>query len=100
MTTGPRLAFVVRVEARPERAEELARLLRDILPIARAETGTIHWFAMRTSETTFWVMDTFGDEQARRDHVAGEIARTLLARADELLARPPEILPADVLAAK
>ena len=93
-------AFVVRVEARPERAEELAQLLRDTLPIAEAETGTVHWFALRSSPTTFWVMDTFGSHAARQTHTEGEIARTLLARARELLAQPPEILPAAVLAAK
>jgi len=55
---------------------------------------------MRTSETTFWVVDTFGSEQARQDHINGEIAKALLAHVDELLAEPPEILPADVLASK
>jgi hypothetical protein len=30
----------------------------------------------------------------------GDIAAALMANADELLAAPPEILPADVLAAK
>jgi quinol monooxygenase YgiN len=93
-------AFVCRVQAKPERAEELAELLRGTLPVAQAETGTVHWFAMRTSQTTFWVMDTFGSERARQDHIAGEIARRLLGRADELLSEPPEILPADVLASK
>jgi quinol monooxygenase YgiN len=93
-------AFVCRVEAKPEKADELAELLRATLPIAQAETGTVHWFALRTSETSFWVIDTFGSERARQDHIKGQIARTLLARAGELLVAPPEILPADVLASK
>ena len=37
---------------------------------------------------------------ARQAHINGEIAAALMANADELLAAAPEILPADVLAAK
>jgi quinol monooxygenase YgiN len=93
-------AFVVRIEAKPDKSDQLAELLKGALPLAEAETGTVHWFAMRTSATTFWIVDTFGSEQARQDHINGEIAKALMAHADELLAEPPEILPADVLAAK
>jgi len=37
---------------------------------------------------------------ARQAHINGPIAQALMANADRLLAAPPEILPADVLAAK
>ena len=70
-------------------------------PAARAGgAGTVDWYAARTSPTTFWIFDTFGSEEARQAHINGEIAAALTAHADELLAAPPEILPADVLAAK
>lgn len=93
-------AFVARIEAKPEKSEEVAALLTGALPLAEAEEGTIAWYAARTSPTTFWIFDTFGTEQARQAHVNGEIAAALMANADELLASPPEILAADVLAAK
>lgn len=93
-------AFVARIEAKPEKAEAVAELLTGALPLAQAEEGTVDWYAARTSETTFWIFDTFETEDARRAHVNGEIAAALMAKADELLASPPEILPADVLAAK
>jgi quinol monooxygenase YgiN len=93
-------AFVARMEAKPEKAEELAALLTGALPLAEAEPGTVDWYAARTSATTFWIFDTFGSEDARQAHINGEIAAALMANADELLAAPPEILPADVLAAK
>jgi quinol monooxygenase YgiN len=93
-------AFVARIEAKPERAEDLAALLTGALPLAQAEPGTVDWYAARTSPTTFWIFDTFGSEDARQAHINGEIAAALMANADELLAAPPEILPADVLAAK
>lgn len=93
-------AFVARIEAKPDRAEEVAALLTGALPLAEAEPGTVDWYAARTSPTTFWIFDTFGSEEARQAHVNGEIAAALMAHADELLASPPEILRADVLAAK
>jgi quinol monooxygenase YgiN len=93
-------ALVARLEAKPEKAEELARLLTGALALAEAEPGTVDWYAARTSSTTFWIFDTFGSEDARQAHLNGEIAAALMANADALLAAPPEILPADVLARK
>jgi len=93
-------AFVARIEAKPDKSEDLAALLKSALPLAQAESGTVDWYAAQTSPTTFWIFDTFGSEDARQAHINGEIAAALMANADELLAAPPEILPADVLAAK
>jgi quinol monooxygenase YgiN len=93
-------AFVARIDAKPERAEDVAALLTGAVSLAEAERGTVDWYAVRTSPTTFWIFDTFGSEDARQAHINGEIAAALMAKADELLAGPPEILPADVLASK
>jgi quinol monooxygenase YgiN len=93
-------AFVVRLEAKPEKSADLGDLLTSALPLAQAEAGTVAWYAARTSPTTFWIFDTFGSEDARQAHIGGPIAAALTARADELLSEPPEILPADVLASK
>jgi quinol monooxygenase YgiN len=93
-------AFVARIEAKPEKAEDVATLLTGALPLAQAEPGTVAWYAARTSPTTFWIFDTFATEDARQAHIEGEIAAALMAKADELLAGPPEILAADVLASK
>jgi hypothetical protein len=46
-------AFVARIEAKPEKAEDLAALLTGALPLAQAEPGTVDWYAARTSPTTF-----------------------------------------------
>ena len=93
-------AFVARIEAKRDKADDVAALLTGALPLAQAESGTVAWYAARTSPTTFWIFDTFGSEDARQAHLNGEIAAALMAKADELLAAPPEILPADVLASK
>ena len=95
-----RYAFVAQVEAKPETGDEVAEILSGALPLAQAEAGTVNWFAVRTSPTTFWVMDTFETEDARQAHLSGELAAALMGRAEQLLARPPKITPADVLAAK
>ncbi len=93
-------AFVVRLEAKPDRAEDVAALLTGALPLAEAEDGTVAWYAARTSPTTFWIFDTFASTDDRQTHIEGEIAQALMAQKDELLAADPEILPADVLAQK
>jgi quinol monooxygenase YgiN len=93
-------AFVVRLEAKPDRAAAVAELLRGALPLAQAEPGTVAWYAARTSDTTFWIFDTFASENARQAHIEGPIAAALAEHADDLLALTPEIFPADVLAAK
>jgi quinol monooxygenase YgiN len=93
-------AFLARIEAKPDRADDVAALLTGALPLAEAEPGTVDWYAARTSPTTFWIFDTFGSEDARQAHIEGEIATALMARADDLFAAPPEILPAAVLASK
>ena len=93
-------SFVARLEAKPGRAGDVAELLKGALPLAQAEAHTVAWYAARSSETTFWIFDTFATEDDRQAHLSGQIAAALMANADELLAQPPEILPAEVLAAK
>ena len=93
-------AFVARLEATPDKASELAELLKSARALAEAEAGTVVWYAARTSDTTFWIFDTFATPDARKAHIEGEIAKALMAKKDELLAVDPEILPADILAQK
>ena len=93
-------AFVVKLEAKPEKAEDLAGLLTGALELAQAEEGTVAWYSARTGPTTFWIFDTFASEGDRQTHIEGPIAQALMAKKDELLAADPEILPADVLAQK
>jgi quinol monooxygenase YgiN len=102
MTTTPNLtvAFVARLVAKADTADETGRLLTDALALANDEAGTIVWFALQTDPTTFWIVDAFPSEADREAHLSGQIAAALMANASRLLAEPPQILPADVLAAK
>jgi quinol monooxygenase YgiN len=94
------LSLFARLEAKPGKEEEVAAFLTQGLQLAQAETGTPVWFALRLGPTTFAIFDAFRDEAGRQGHLDGPIARALMAKADELLASPPDIQRLDVLGAK
>lgn len=95
-----KLAILARLEARPDKADEVAAFLASALPLAQQEAGTVHWFALRLGPTTFGIFDTFGTEAARNAHLEGPIAAALMARANELLSQPPVIEKVELLVAK
>lgn len=94
------VALLVHLEAKPGKEADLAAFLKAGLPIVREEPKTIAWFVNRLGQRTFSIFDAFPDEQGRQDHLAGRLAVALMAKAGELLARPPVIEKVDVLAAK
>ena len=94
------VGLLIRLEAKPEKAEDLAEFLKGALPAAESEAGTTSWFALRFGPTTFGVYDAFPDDAARQKHLSGPIAAALTAKAPALLAKPPSIERVDVLAAK
>jgi quinol monooxygenase YgiN len=96
ITTG----LIARLEAKAGKEDEVATFLRDALPLAQAEDQTIAWFALRTSVSSFAIVDVFPDEAGRQAHLNGAVAAALLESANDLLAASPEIQPVDVLAAK
>lgn len=95
-----KLALLARVEAKPGKEEEVAAFLRSALPLAENEPGTISWYAFRIGSSTFGIFDTFNDEAGRQAHLSGQIAAALMAKASDLLAKPPVIEKLDVLAQK
>jgi hypothetical protein len=50
--------------------------------------------------TTFGIVDPFASDGERRAHLEGALFSGLLVNRGRLLDAPPEILPAEVLAAK
>lgn len=69
-------------------------------PLARREPFTPAWFALRTAKSVFYIVDAFVTDADRDKHLGGEIAKALMAKAGELLAEPPAIEKAEVLASK
>jgi quinol monooxygenase YgiN len=65
-----------------------------------AEPETTAWFAIRMNQTVFGIFDVFADEHGRQAHLSGRVAEALMAKAPDLLAKPPAIEKIDVIAAK
>ena len=95
-----KLALFVRLEAKPGKAEDVANFLRGGLPLVEQEPATLAWFGIRLGPTTFGIFDAFPDESGRQAHLSGKVAAALMAKAPELLAQPPVIEKADILAVK
>jgi quinol monooxygenase YgiN len=90
----------VPLEAKPGREEDVARFLEGATPLVEEEPATTVWFAVRLGNSQFGIFDVFPDDAGRQAHLSGRLAEALMAQADELLARPPDIEQADVIASK
>jgi hypothetical protein len=99
-TPEVKVAIVAKLVAKPELSGEVAEFLAGALGLANEEAGTTVWFALRTDDTTFWIVDAFPTAADRQAHLDGRIAADLMANAERLLAAPPELNMAEVLAAK
>jgi quinol monooxygenase YgiN len=95
-----KIGLLVRVEAKPEYADQIAALLRGAQVLAEQEQGTAAWFSFRQDATTFGVFDTFDDEHGRQAHLQGPIAAALGVAAETMLSAPPVIHQVDLLAVK
>jgi len=98
--SSTQVGLLVRLEAKPGKEEAVASFLKNALPLAEEESGTVAWFAIRLGPSTFGVYDAFPNDAARQAHLSGDIASALMASAPDLLAEDPVIEPIDVLAAK
>ena len=90
----------VHLEAKPGKEKDVEKFLRDGLALVQAEPATTAWFAIQLGPSSFGIFDVFLDDSSRQAHLSGKVAAALMAKASELLARPPEIKKIDVLAAK
>jgi quinol monooxygenase YgiN len=95
-----KIGLLVRIEAKPEYADEVEAMLRGAQELAEQEQGTVVWFAFRESATTFGVFDAFEDEEGRQAHLTGQIAAALGEAAETKLSRPPVVARVNLLGAK
>jgi len=94
------VALYVRLDAKPGKEADVESFLRSGLAIVQQEPATVAWFAIRMGPSTFGIFDAFPDDAGRQAHLSGRVAAALMAKAPELLAKPPQIEKIDVLAAK
>src|ERR1700739_845143 len=94
------VGFLALLEAKPDRADELAAFLEQGRELALAEPLTVDWYAFRIDQVTYRIFDTFEAEAGRKAHQAGEISKALIAAAPKLPAKNPAARPVDVIAIK
>src|SRR5262245_58871150 len=94
------VALFGRLEAKPGKEKEVESFLKGGLAIVQEEPATTAWFAIRMGPSTFGIFDAFPDDAGRQAHLSGRVAAALMAKASDLLSKPPEIVKVDVLAAK
>lgn len=92
--------LLVRLKAKPGKEKALAEFLAAGLELTNQEATTPIWFALKLSPTTFGVFDAFATEEDRQAHLAGNMAKALMSRVEELLASPPSIEPVAILGMK
>jgi len=80
--------------------QAVADFLATGVELTNREATTPIWFALQLSPTTFGVFDAFASEEDRQAHLAGNMAKALMSRVDEMLAKPPSVEPVDILGMK
>lgn len=92
------VGLLVTLEAKPDKADEVAAFLKQGADLVAQEPATLRWYAIRMGPTTFGIFDTFADDAGRQAHLSGAVASALGSVGPELLAADPDIRSIDVLA--
>jgi quinol monooxygenase YgiN len=90
----------VRLVAKPGKEGAVEEFLNTGLALVNEEPLTVTWYAVKFSENTFGIFDTFADDEGRDAHLNGKVAAALMANAAELLLEGPTIEKIDILASK
>jgi len=93
-------ALYVSLKAKPGKESAVEAFLKQGATMSRAETGTVTWYGIKEAEGSYAVFDTFNDEAGRDAHLNGDIARTLMTKAEELFVTPLQIHKIEIIASK
>src|ERR1700761_2401111 len=93
-------ALYVPLKAKPGKAAEIEAFLKQGAELAKAEKGTSTWYGIKEDDGAYAVFDTFDDESGRDAHLNGDIAKALMAKADELFSNQIQIHKIDIIANK
>ena len=95
-----KFALYVRLVPKPGKVKEVEAFLKQGAVMAQDEAQTERWFGIKEDDGAYSVFDTFADEAGREAHLNGEIAKALMAKADDLFSQPPQINKITILAEK
>lgn len=79
------IGLLVIMKAKTGKEQAVKNFLFGGLILVKQEPKTVSWFAFQIDQSTFGIYDTFELEAGRQAHLTGEVAKALLANADDLL---------------
>ncbi len=94
------VGLLVRLKAKAGQEANVAEFLKRAAELAEQEAGTVVWVAYQISSDTFGIFDINSSETGRQTHLNGQIAATLMGKAEDWFSEPPAIEFHDVLSAK
>jgi quinol monooxygenase YgiN len=94
VTTG----LLIRIEAKPERVEDVEDRFASVVEIVRNEGLAVTWFALRLGPTSYAIFDVFKNVADRDAHLAAN-GPALEAAGAELFTDAPTIDAVGVVAA-
>ncbi len=101
--TKEKIGLLVTMTAKPGKEQAVRDFLLGGLSLVNQEPGTQSWYAFQIDENTFGIFDTFNKEKGRQAQQSGEVAKVLLANANDLLVDfdvNTSIQPANLMATK
>jgi hypothetical protein len=99
MATQVSKAVLVRLQALPGREDDVRDFLNQGLSIVEGEPKTVRWFGVQFGPSSFGIFDAFPDEDGRKAHLSGEVAKAL-GKNTGVLFEKPTIEQLDVVAEK
>ncbi|HWD79043.1 MAG TPA: antibiotic biosynthesis monooxygenase [Kribbella sp.] len=91
------VGLLIRIEARPGRADEVEARFKEVVDIVRAEAKAVAWFALRLGPTSFAIYDVFANDDDRQAHLDAN-GPALRAAGADLFVDEPEVQYVDVVA--
>jgi quinol monooxygenase YgiN len=93
-------ALYVSLKAKPGKEAAVEAFLKQGAEMAKAENGTVTWYGIKEDDGAYAVFDTFQDEAGRDAHLQGDIAKALMANAEELFSNELKIHKIQIVADK
>ncbi|AXC15306.1 hypothetical protein ACPOL_6062 [Acidisarcina polymorpha] len=97
-----KFAFHVELKAKPGKESAVEAFLKQGAVMAGAEPGLASWYGLKEEDKpgVYRIVDTFNDEVGRDEHLEGELAKALMAKAQELFSEAPKIQRLNIVAEK